>query len=150
MSLHESGVIAELDQSDAIAKEADRRTGLCPEAHGILRRAKVAWTEPYFLERCSHCHGLWLDAGEWKRLVADNMISRLDELWAPSWRRELQRQQIERSERQRLREQFGEELTDKLELLARMLASHPRRNVAVGFLLDVLRKSRHGDGNEPN
>jgi Zn-finger nucleic acid-binding protein len=141
-ALHESGVIDELDETDVVRHEEDRRTGLCPEGHGILSRAKVAWHDPYYLERCSKCGGLWLDAGEWKRLVAENMIAHLDEIWAPSWRRELLRLEGESHERERLRERFGDELAEKLESLASSLASHPHRNVAIGFLMDVVKAAR--------
>ena len=144
-ALHESGIIDELDAIDEDRPEPDRRTGLCPEAHGILSRARVAWQNPYYLERCSKCGGLWLDAGEWQRLVKDNLIDHLDEIWAPEWRRKLWQQQEESQQRERLGEKLGDDVRKKLESLAEILVSHPERNRAVAFLLDVLKSARKKD-----
>src|SRR3954462_3979298 len=39
-----------------------QRTGQCPEGHGLLRRARVTWHNPYFLERCARCGGVGCDS----------------------------------------------------------------------------------------
>src|SRR5688500_9458215 len=72
-ALQESGALSSVDE-DTIRPEVDKRAGLCPEGHGILARAKASWTRPFYVERCLVCSGLWLDAGEWKRLSAEHLL----------------------------------------------------------------------------
>jgi Zn-finger nucleic acid-binding protein len=141
-ALYRSGALEELGVLTRPRREDDLRTGLCPEGHGILTRAKVAWQDPYYIERCSKCAGLWLDAGEWKRLAAQNLIDDIDELWEPAWRRQLQREHSVAALRADLRERLGAELVEKLESVAHELASTPHANVALAFLREEVRAGR--------
>ncbi|MDD9946407.1 MAG: zf-TFIIB domain-containing protein [Myxococcales bacterium] len=150
-ALHESGVL-EAQQADAEADpEADRRNGVCPEGHGIMARARVSWDDPYFVERCPSCDGIWLDAGEWSRLGADLLLDQLDQLWLPSWRRRLrnehERQQLETD----LREKLGDDLYDRARDLGMTLASHPHGDVALAYVRELVRRHRprRKDDNPP-
>src|SRR5690606_33012974 len=70
-ALRESGALEELEQTVSQDQLSDKRTGLCPEGHGILSRTKASWRRPFYVERCRDCDGIWLDAGEWRRLGAE-------------------------------------------------------------------------------
>lgn len=59
----------------------DARSGLCPEGHAILTRARVDTEEPFHIERCASCHGLWLDKGEWNRLSDMGLVGEVDGLF---------------------------------------------------------------------
>jgi len=52
--------------------DTDNRTGPCPSGHGIMIRAKVDIDEPFYLEKCTTCGGIWFDHGEWLRIVENN------------------------------------------------------------------------------
>jgi Zn-finger nucleic acid-binding protein len=143
-ALYQSGALEELGLLSRPRREEDRRTGLCPEGHGILTRAKVAWQDPYYVERCSKCGGLWLDSGELQRLIAQNLIDDIDELWQPAWRRQLQREQAAAALRGDLSDKLGPELVEKLESLAIDLASQPHANLALAFLREAIRAARPG------
>lgn len=112
----------------------NQRTGQCPEGHGLLRRARVTWHDPYFLERCARCGGVWFDAGEWSRTVADDLLANLSELWSPAWRKHLSDQQSHDSLEVDLRAKLGTELFSALRTLADNLESHPQRGVALAYL----------------
>lgn len=141
-ALYQSGALTELGVVSRPRRDTDRRTGLCPEGHGILTRAKGAWEQPYYLERCSKCGGLWLDEGEWQRLIDENLIDAIDELWEPAWRRQLQRRQSARALGEELRAKFGPELVNRLEQLASELAVAPHANLALAYLRESIRAGR--------
>jgi len=117
----------------------DKRTGQCPDGHGLLRRARVTWHEPYFLERCARCGGVWFDAGEWSRTVADGLLSNLSEIWSPAWRKRLSDIQSHESLEVDLRSKLGSELFGLLHTVAERLESHAHRGVALAYLSERLR-----------
>ena len=123
-----------LGASDAARAAGDRRTGVCPEGHGIMTRAKVRWDDPYYLERCSRCGGIWFDAGEWMRIAGDNLLDNLDELWLPSWRRHLAQAESEEQLSAQLESTFGPELHRLLEDVAKALETRKDASLALAYL----------------
>ncbi|MEI9941830.1 MAG: zf-TFIIB domain-containing protein [Pseudomonadota bacterium] len=117
----------------------NQRTGQCPEGHGLLRRARVTWDDPYFLERCARCGGVWFDAGEWSRAVADELLGNLSEVWSPAWRKQLSDQQSHDSLEVDLRAKLGSDLFSALRTLADKLETHPQRGVALAYLSERLK-----------
>ncbi len=139
------GALKDLDQGPPLTPGEDRRTGQCPEGHGLLRRARVTFHDPYFLERCARCGGVWFDAGEWSRAVADELLTNLSEVWSPAWRKHLSDQQSHESLEVDLRAKLGGELFEALQAVAERLAAHPQRTVALAYLSERL---KHPDGGD--
>src|SRR5450755_2535894 len=124
-------VLKERDARPSQTPSEDKRTGQCPDGHGLLRRARVTWHNPYFLERCARCGGVWFDAGEWSRAAADELFSNLSEVWSPAWRKQLSEEQSHASLEVDLRAKLGGELFDLLHALANQLEAHEQRGVAL-------------------
>ncbi len=122
-ALQESGALSSIDD-DVVRSESDQRTGLCPGGHGILARAKASWTRPFYVERCLACAGIWLDAGEWKRLSAEHLLEHLDDLWLPTWRKQMQRAHSAQQLQGMLVERLGSDLMSRIDALANELALH--------------------------
>jgi Zn-finger nucleic acid-binding protein len=124
-------------ESRASSQDQDERSGRCPADGTIMSRATVhsgSDTPTIHLERCSSCHGVWFDAGEWSILSGKHLLEHIDEFWSAEWRR-TQRRTIEREEDQRRLEQaFGAELLGQIRTLAAALQSHPRRSQALALL----------------
>lgn len=132
-------LLSELDAHPAQAPGEDKRTGQCPEGHGLLRRARVTWHDPYFLERCSRCGGVWFDAGEWSRAVTDDLLPNLSDIWSPRYRKRLSDEQARASLEVDLRAKLGTELFDLLHALADRLEAHTQRGVALAYLSERLK-----------
>jgi len=138
-------VLTERDARSAPKAQEDKRTGQCPDGHGLLRRARVTWHDPYFLERCGRCGGVWFDAGEWSRAVADDLLANLSEVWSPAFRKHLSDQQSHESLEVDLRSKLGVELFDLLHTLAERLQAHPQRAVALAYLSERLKHPAEHD-----
>lgn len=67
--------------------DSDSRAGLCPAGHGILSRARLDVGEGFYLDRCSHCSGVWFDAGEWQQVSAAGLSAGLFAIWTEPWQR---------------------------------------------------------------
>ena len=112
----------------------DSKTGLCPEGHGVMTRAKIPGDEPYYLEKCMKCGGIWFDKGELEKLVEDNLLDLLSEFWTASWRR----QQLKAMDRQTYlrinEEKLGPEIFTQVLSLAKQIQQHPEKIRAISLL----------------
>lgn len=119
----------------------DSRTGLCPEGHGILIRAQVEADEPFYLERCATCHGIWFDKGEWNRLGQSHLLVHLDRLWDPAWRFRYKRTEAGEDRRARLVTAVGAPTVEMIETLANALRSldEPTKGEAIAYLEEQLK-----------
>ena len=136
------GIVELLRERDAhpkVAPNEDKRTGQCPDGHGLLRRARVTWENPYFLERCARCGGVWFDAGEWSRAAEDKLFANLSEVWSPAWRKQLSDEQSHASLEIDLRAKLGAELFGLLHAVANQLEAHEHRGVALAYLVERLK-----------
>ena len=115
-------------------KDADARTGLCPEGHGILLRARVELEPAFFLERCSHCLGLWFDSGEWQRLAEAHWLESLPDLFNESAQRLRRARQNEVEYHEWLRARVGPDLFEALRRVAGELQGQEFRGEALAFL----------------
>ncbi|HVY29461.1 MAG TPA: zf-TFIIB domain-containing protein [Polyangiaceae bacterium] len=115
--------------------EQDQRTGPCPEGHGLLRRARVTNEDPYFLERCARCGGVWFDPGEWTRLAAAGLLSHdVTNLWSPAWREHLSEEHYRASLEADLKHKLGAERFELLETLAKRLEEPQLAALALAYL----------------
>ncbi len=134
-----AALLSQRDAKPSAASPETQRTGQCPEGHGLLRRARVTLHDPYYLERCARCGGVWFDAGEWLRTVEGELLANLSEVWSPAWRKHLSEQQFHESLEGDLKTKLGAELLDLLHVLATRLESHPHRGVAMAYLSERLK-----------
>lgn len=132
-------LLREKDARPAQTASEDKRTGQCPDGHGLLRRARVTWHDPYFLERCARCGGVWFDAGEWSRAAEDNLFTNLSEVWSPAFRKQLSEEQAHASLEVDLRAKLGGELYELLHALANRLEAHAHRGLALAYLVERLK-----------
>jgi Zn-finger nucleic acid-binding protein len=143
LGFDEPDIVTRLKASDehpAAPLEQDHRTGPCPEGHGLLRRARVTNDDPYFLERCARCGGVWLDPGEWTRLADAGLLRDVTNLWSPAWREHLSEEQNRASLEADLRHKLGDETFDLLESLADRVSRENLGALALAYLRERLRE----------
>lgn len=129
------GSLLSADSTIGPTDTSDGRTGLCPEGHGILIRARVDADPEFFLERCAVCHGIWFDKGEWNALAQSHLLEHLDELWDPAFRYRV-RTAGDVQARSQLEVELGPKVFEGLEILATSLRdlSPRQRNEALAYL----------------
>jgi len=136
---HSRELLTEHDVRPAQPLEQDHRTGPCPEGHGLLRQARVTNEDPYFLERCARCGGVWFDPGEWTRLLSAGLLGDVTHLWSPAWREHLSEEQSRASIESDLRHKLGDETFELLEKLAEKLHEQDLGTLALAYLRERLR-----------
>lgn len=142
LAFKEPGIVESLKQCDLHPLhplEQDHRTGVCPEGHGLLRRARVTNDDPYFLERCARCGGVWFDPGEWTRLADANLLKDVTNLWSPAWREHLSDEHNRASLQADLRHKLGDETFELLEHLLQKLSEPNVAALALAYLQERLR-----------
>jgi Zn-finger nucleic acid-binding protein len=133
-------LLRERDLHPSAHLEQDHRTGPCPDGHGLLRRARVTNEDPYFVERCARCGGVWFDPGEWTRLADAGLLSDLTNLWSPAWREHLSEEQNRASLASDLRQKLGAETFELLEHLIEKLTQQDAAAMALAYLRERLRE----------
>jgi Zn-finger nucleic acid-binding protein len=143
LAFQEPNVVEQLRAHDlhpSAPLEQDHRTGPCPEGHGLLRRARVTNEDPYFLERCARCGGVWFDPGEWTRLAAAGLLTDVTNLWSPAWRERLSEEQNRHSLEADLKQKLGADTFELLETLAKRLNDQQLGSLALAYLRERLHK----------
>jgi Zn-finger nucleic acid-binding protein len=120
--------------------DPDGRVGFCPAGHGLLLRARVETSEPFHLDRCGTCAGIWFDSGEWARLASTEWMKQLDQLWDPVYRRRLREEKNRKTHLVALSQALGEDTAKKVVDLAQALKKNPRRSLAMAYLIDEMKE----------
>jgi Zn-finger nucleic acid-binding protein len=126
-----------LDPDSMLPQKAteDALTGVCPFGHGLLIRAKVDVDDPFYLERCGRCGGIWFDGGEWQKLASTHLVFHLRDLWDPGFQRKMIREKAEKHHRDHLVASIGADVVTELETLADKLKQNPHGSEAVAYFL---------------
>ena len=128
------------EDGSCVRNENDSWTGVCPDGHGIMIRARIEDAVPFYLERCSACGGVWFDKGEWQRIAGRHFLNNLAEFWSYSWQR---RQRQEKSRQAYLRnneELLGKDMFNSLLALAGLLKTHKEKGLAMAFLQEEVNR----------
>lgn len=113
----------------------DGKAGFCPAGHGLLTRAKVEDSEnPFYLEKCSTCGGIWFDNGEWLRIINNNLAHHINDIWCSSWQAQQRKRKNRNTYLEMNRAVLGEELFTKVLELSLLLKGHPERGRALALL----------------
>jgi len=119
---------------DLDSDDHDKKTGICPSGHGIMIRAKVDIGEPFYLEKCTICGGIWFDRGEWQRVAENNLAENLSHIWSRSWQRK-QSQEKNRGSFLKLNQKLlGDPIFQAIMELANELKDHPEKGRAIALL----------------
>jgi Zn-finger nucleic acid-binding protein len=134
---------SEFHSEESGNSEHDEHTGICPSGHGIMIRARIDIAEPFFLEKCSLCGGIWFDRGEWQKIVNSNFARNLNELWCRSWQARQRRDSSRQSYLESNKKLLGEGVYNEIMLLAQTLKDHPEKGRALALLQQEIFPASH-------
>jgi len=122
--------------SEEIAENInDEKTGFCPSGHGLMTRAKVEDIEnPFYLEKCSSCGGIWFDNNEWCRIVENKLPYDINDLWCASWQVQQRKKRTRESYLETNKRVLGDDVFEKVIELSKLLKNHPDKGRAVALL----------------
>ena len=124
--------------SSTDSPENDKVTGLCPSGHGIMIRAKVDLAEPFYLEKCVVCGGIWFDKGEAQRIGGSIFLEHLSELWSRAWQHKQRKEQSRRRFLEINQKLLGDDAFQTIMALALKLRNHPEKGRAMALLQQEL------------
>jgi len=128
------GMTVESTEEAPATDNPDSKTGLCPSGHGIMIRARIDLDEPFFLEKCTACGGIWFDKGEWQRIAETNLADNLSVIWSASWQRKQSKEKNRESFLAMNRSLLGDPVFTALMDLAETLKNHPEKDRALALL----------------
>ncbi|MEM6313798.1 MAG: zf-TFIIB domain-containing protein [Planctomycetota bacterium] len=106
----------------------------CPEDGHFLTRRKVGAGVEFYVERCPHCGGFWLDAGEWETLRAAGLARQLHHVFSDAWQARSREQARRETAERRLESTLGAADAQRVREFAAFMKGHPERDRILGFL----------------
>lgn len=113
----------------------DTTTGPCPECGRLLARGKILLREPFYLEHCLNCGGIWCDRGEWEILEQLALHHNIPQLFSGVWQAKARASHMSELERQAVIDKVGVDLSQRVFELADILVKHPNGDFAAAYLL---------------
>ncbi len=107
---------------------------LCPADGHFLRRYQVLANEPFFLDRCTYCNGVWFDKGEWDVLVARNLHDKLNQFFTRPYQTQVQQDQARSALDKMYMDKFGPEDYERIRGIREWLMNHPNRAMLLAYL----------------
>jgi len=126
----------------AMPSPADELVGFCPRCRGVLMRARVTDENPFHLDRCPACRGIWFDAGEWAAVASTEWLHHLDDLWDPVWRKKVRDHRAENRHLEAIEHALGAAAFAKVQAAIDALREHPNRSLGLSFLVEELSRRR--------
>ena len=63
----------------------NNKENFCADCSRHMRKTKVGRGLNFYLDRCSHCHGVWLDQHEWENLKLMDLHHQIHYMFSSAW-----------------------------------------------------------------
>lgn len=113
----------------------DAKTALCPDCGSMMTRGKVALQEPFYLEHCLTCGGIWCDRGEWAVLEQLQLDTNIAQIFSGTWQAQVRASHAHQLERQAVIDKVGIEIAQQVFDFADLLAKQPNGDFAAAYLM---------------
>jgi len=57
----------------------------CADCSRLMTKTRVGRGLNFYVDRCSHCHGVWLDQNEWENLVQLDLHYKIHYMFSSAW-----------------------------------------------------------------
>jgi Zn-finger nucleic acid-binding protein len=123
----------------------DAKAGLCPECGSYLARTKISLKQPFYLERCPACSGIWCDKGEWEVLEKLALTTKIPQIFSSPWQSQMREKVQFEHERQAVIEKLGTDLAQRTFDLADALEKHENGSFAIAYVIRRFDKNSDKD-----
>lgn len=120
---------------DFVPSPYDTKAGLCPECNRYLARAKVMVKNPFYVDRCPNCGGIWCDRDEWEVLEELGLHDTIEQLFSNEWQAKVRSVVHADKEREATVQKLGPEVAEMVFELAEVLEKHPNGDFGVAYLM---------------
>lgn len=112
----------------------NRRAIFCPDCQHLMRKAKVGHGLEFYLDRCSHCGGVWFDEHEWAFLQATGLDSKVHLIFSEPWQAQIRQDEFKKVLQQTYRSNLGNDDYARAIAIKEWINNHPNK----GYLLSLL------------
>ncbi len=113
----------------------DAKTAPCPECSSVMARGKITLKEPFYLEHCLTCGGIWCDRGEWEVLEQLKLDTNIAQIFSGVWQAQVRASHANELERQAVIDKVGIEMAQRVFDLADILEKQPNGDFAAAYLM---------------
>lgn len=113
----------------------DAKAAPCPECSTMMARGKIALKQPFYVEHCLTCGGIWCDRGEWDVLEQLQLHTNIPQIFSSGWQAQARASHLNALERQAVIDKVGVEMAQRVFELAEVLVQHPNGDFAAAYLM---------------
>ncbi|MCY7367738.1 MAG: zf-TFIIB domain-containing protein [Chamaesiphon sp.] len=113
----------------------DAKTAPCPECGCVMARGKIALREPFYLEHCLTCGGIWCDQGEWEVLEQLKLDTNVTKIFSGIWQAQARVSHANQLERQAVIDKVGIDIAQQVFDFEDLLANQPNGDFAAAYLM---------------
>jgi Zn-finger nucleic acid-binding protein len=107
---------------------------LCPESGHIMKRFKIIPNVDFYLDRCSHCNGIWFDGNEWDILVSRNMQDKVNQFFTAPWQVKLHEKETRANMEKIYKDKLGADDYQRIQEVRAWLDKNPSKAMLIAFL----------------
>lgn len=71
----------------------NKTANFCADCARLMTKARVGHSLDFYLDRCSHCHGVWLDKNEWENLQRLDLHHQIHYMFSSAWQFSVRQEQ---------------------------------------------------------
>ncbi|WP_373540550.1 zf-TFIIB domain-containing protein [Chamaesiphon sp.] len=120
----------------------DAKTAPCPDCARMMARGKISLKQPFYLEHCLTCGGIWCDRGEWAVLEQLKLDTNIAQIFSSVWQAQVRASHLHELERQAVIDKVGVEMAQRVFDLTDLLTKHPNGDFAAAYLMRQFERTR--------
>ena len=83
---HPTRPVINLSTGNSLLPVVDNTTAnFCADCSRLMTKTRVGRGLSFYIDRCSHCHGVWLDQNEWENLVEKDLHHQIHYMFSSAW-----------------------------------------------------------------
>lgn len=128
--------VPDMPEQQSLELEANdnRKASFCPDCNHLMRKAPVGKGLQFYLDRCSHCGGVWFDKNEWETLADCNLHDKVHLIFSESWQADIRHKKFKDVLEETYRAALGDDLYAKTMSIKDWIDQHPKKDYILSLL----------------